>query len=88
MKIEPSYRICKCLQSKNGGTKAPPYESIWYIVGEHSDMLPNKRSDIESNPTKMPQYAKTAPTKVSAVILKNLKDSVKPIISWSFSNTV
>ena len=32
-------------------------------------MLPNKRSDIESNPTKMPQYAKTAPTKVSAVIL-------------------
>ena len=51
-------------------------------------MLPNKRSDIESNLTKMPQYAKTAPTKVSAVILTNLKDSVKPIISWSFESTV
>ena len=51
-------------------------------------MLPNKRSDIESNPTKMPQYTKTAPTKLSAVNLTNFKDSVKPIISWSFESTV
>ena len=47
MKIEPSYRICKCLQSKNGGTKAPPYEYKIKSLAEAKLLYRNRSLSLE-----------------------------------------